>query len=54
MIVVLKNGVQKEKRDQLIEWLRAQGVTIHISEGEFQTVLGAVFGNIHIPDGTPG
>ena len=42
MIVVLKNGVPKEKRDQLIEWLHGQGVKIHISEGEFQTVLGLV------------
>ena len=42
MIVVLKNGVQKDKRDQLIEWLKGQGLTIHISEGEFQTVLGLV------------
>ena len=42
MIVVLKNGVTADKRDQLIEWLRGQGLTIHISEGEFQTVLGLV------------
>ena len=42
MIVVLKSGVAKEKRDQLIEWLHGQGVKIHISEGEFQTVLGLV------------
>ena len=42
MIVVLKNGVQKDKRDQLIEWLKGPGLTIHISEGEFQTVLGLV------------
>ena len=42
MIVVLKNGVTAEKRDQLIDWLRGQGLTIHISEGEFQTVLGLV------------
>ena len=42
MIVVLKNGVTAEKRDQLIDWLKGQGLTIHISEGEFQTVLGLV------------
>ena len=42
MIVVLKSGVAKEKRAQLIEWLHGQGVKIHISEGEFQTVLGLV------------
>ena len=42
MIVVLKNGVAKEKREQLIGWLKNYGLTIHISEGEFHTVLGLV------------
>ncbi len=42
MIVVLKNGVDEEKRRQLIEWLEDQGLTVHISEGQFQTVLGLV------------
>ncbi len=42
MIVVLKNGVKDEKRAQLIDWLKDQGLTIHISQGEYQTVLGLV------------
>ena len=42
MIVVLKNGVTEDKRDRLIDWLKGQGLTIHISEGQFQTVLGLV------------
>ena len=42
MIVVLKHGVPSEKKDQLIAWLQALGLRIHISEGEFQTVLGLV------------
>ena len=42
MIVILKNDVQREKRDQLIEWLKEQGLGIHISEGEYQTVLGLI------------
>jgi len=42
MIVILKNGVPQEKREQLIDWLEGQGLRIHISEGEFQTVLGLV------------
>ena len=40
MIVVLKHGVEAAKREQLIDWLKGQGLTIHISEGEYQTVLG--------------
>ena len=42
MIVVLKNGVAQEKRDQLINWLQNLGLRIHISEGEYQTVLGLI------------
>ena len=42
MIVVLKNGVTEDKRDRLIDWLKGQGLTLHISEGQFQTVLGRV------------
>lgn len=42
MIVVLKNGVTQEKKDMLISWLQNLGLRIHISEGEFQTVLGLI------------
>ena len=42
MIVVLKNGVSEEKRAQLIDWLAEQGVKVHISQGEYQTVLGLI------------
>lgn len=42
MIVVLKHGVAPEKQEQLISWLRNLGLRIHISEGEYQTVLGLI------------
>ena len=42
MIVVLKHGVSDEKKEQLITWLKALGLRIHISDGEFQTVLGLI------------
>ena len=42
MIVVLKHGVPQEKQDQLMEWLKAQGLDLHVSKGEFQTVLGLI------------
>ena len=42
MIVVLKHGVSEEKKAQLIAWLEALGLRIHISDGEFQTVLGLI------------
>ena len=42
MIVILKNGAAEEKKNQLINWLKEQGLRIHTSVGEYQTVLGLV------------
>ncbi len=42
MIVVIKKNAEAEKRENLIEWLKSQNIDIHISEGEFQTVLGLI------------
>lgn len=42
MIVVLKHGVPEEKKLQLMNWLEGQGLRLHISNGEFQTVIGLI------------
>lgn len=42
MIVVLKNNVEEEKKNQLIEWLKGMGLGVHVSTGEQQTVLGLI------------
>ncbi|MBQ2786675.1 MAG: 3-deoxy-7-phosphoheptulonate synthase [Bacteroidaceae bacterium] len=42
MIAVLKAGVTKTQRDNLVKWLESQNVRVHISEGEIQTVLGLI------------
>ena len=42
MIVVIKKNAEEEKRENLIEWLKSQNIELHISEGEFQTVLGLI------------
>lgn len=42
MVVVLKHGVAGERRDQLINWLQNLGLHIHVSVGEYQTILGLV------------
>lgn len=42
MIVVLKQDAGLDKREKLIEWFKDQGMKIHVSEGEFQTVLGLI------------
>ena len=42
MIAVIKQGVSAEQVENLIAWLEAQRVTVHISNGEYNTVLGLV------------
>ena len=42
MIAVLKPGASPERTDHLISWLKEQGLGVHISNGEFQTVLGLI------------
>lgn len=42
MIIALKKDIRKEERERLISWLESYGVRTHISEGEFQTVIGLV------------
>ncbi|MCQ2558679.1 MAG: 3-deoxy-7-phosphoheptulonate synthase [Oscillospiraceae bacterium] len=47
MVVILKPGVTTEKRNQLINWLNAQNLQVHISEGAQYTVLGLVGDTAH-------
>lgn len=42
MIVVLKPDVAEERQNQLIDWLKGMGLGVHISTGEYQTVLGLI------------
>ena len=42
MIVVIKANANPEKQDQLINWLKAMGIGVHKSVGEYQTVLGLI------------
>lgn len=42
MIAVLKQGVSKTQMDNLINWIKSQGVGVHVSEGQYQTVLGLI------------
>ena len=42
MIIALKKNVRKEEREHLIHWLESYGVRTHISEGEYQTVVGLI------------
>ena len=42
MIVVVNSNAQKEQFDNLINWIESQNVRVHISSGEYQTVLGLI------------
>ncbi|MBP5331748.1 MAG: 3-deoxy-7-phosphoheptulonate synthase, partial [Lachnospiraceae bacterium] len=42
MIVVMKQNVNEDRQKQLIEWLKGMGLGVHISSGEYQTVLGLI------------
>ena len=40
MIVVLKNGTTKEQRESLCEWFKNMGLSTHISEWVYHTIMG--------------
>ena len=42
MVVVLKNEATQQQIDHLINWLAEQKVDVHITKGEYQTILGLV------------
>ncbi|MGI6767324.1 MAG: 3-deoxy-7-phosphoheptulonate synthase [Lentihominibacter sp.] len=42
MIIVLKNNAPKKQEENLISWIESQNLKVHISKGEFNTVLGLI------------
>lgn len=42
MIVVLKSSASPERTQHLIHWLEEQNLGVHVSQGEYQTVLGLI------------
>ena len=42
MIVVLKPGTPEERKEQLINWIKNQGLDVHVSVGRSHTILGMV------------
>ena len=42
MIIALKKDIRQEEKEHLISWLESYGVRTHVSEGEYQTVIGLV------------
>ncbi len=48
MIAVIKHGVAEDQIENLIAWLKSQQLTVHISNGEYNTVLGLVGDTSHV------
>ena len=42
MIAVLKNGTTDSQIKKLTDWIEAQGLQVHLSKGDFQTIVGLV------------
>lgn len=42
MIIVVKKNANEERLNSLLEWIRSQGLRTHISEGDFQLVVGVI------------
>ena len=42
MIAVLKNGTTEKQLDSLINWIESLGLTVHLSRGDYQTIVGLV------------
>ena len=42
MIAVLKNGTSQAQIDSLINWIESQGLSVHLSAGEYQTIVGLI------------
>lgn len=48
MIAVIKQGVPQAQIDNLINWLETQNLTVHRSEGVYNTILGLVGDTTHV------
>ena len=42
MIAVLKNGTSEKQLESLINWIESLGLQVHLSRGEYQTIVGLV------------
>ncbi len=42
MIAVLKHNATPQQQENLINWLKGMNIGVHVSEGEYQTVLGLI------------
>ena len=50
MIAVLKHNTSEEQLKNLTDWLSAQGLGVHISRGNYQTVIGLIGDTAHVDE----
>lgn len=48
MVLVIKKGADETQIENLIEWLKSQGLETHLSSGHFQTIVGLVGDTRHV------
>ncbi|MDR0308724.1 MAG: 3-deoxy-7-phosphoheptulonate synthase [Coriobacteriales bacterium] len=49
MIVVIKQNTEDKNLENLTDWFKSQGLGVHVSHGEYQTILGLI-GDTHNVD----
>ena len=42
MIAIIRQGTSKEQIEKLTHWIEAQGLSVHLSAGEFTTIVGLI------------
>ncbi len=42
MIAILRQGTTDQQRDSLCDWFRNMGLQVHVSQGEFQCIIGLI------------
>ena len=42
MIVILKEGTTVQQRESLCDWFRSMELEVHISQGQYKTIIGLI------------
>ena len=42
MIVIMQQGASQEQVEHVADRIRALGLSVHLSQGEFRTIIGAI------------
>ena len=48
MVVVIKNGIDKDQQEHLVDWLKSMNIDVHETVGEFETILGLIGDTSHV------